>query len=326
MGARLYEPETGRFTSVDPLFEAFKRWSPYAYSYNNPLTFRDPTGLAPEKEKYKDEIMAWPGPDIVALTYGYWVETMESNFNNYWDQHILMNKANKGFLLSIIVRYGGIENWYKAAGTKTRKQGRLAQDIKNGAEGGNSNGVVERVNVDEGQHISNMTAEDFQRYSADVREALRYRSEVDGVEWGCTVFYDPDTHQLVFTNFKSGTENAVSLDLEYSGLDLVAAIHTHLPGYDNWFSNEDIFFMYHMHMNKDGSNKEFAFKPFNIVETNSNTFYARVESIYIFMAHVREDTKLYSNREHYQKYYIIDSITTIPGILFQTFERKKRRR
>jgi len=58
MGARLYEPETGRFTSVDPLFEAFKRWSPYAYSYNSPLTFRDPTGLAPEKEKYKDEIQS----------------------------------------------------------------------------------------------------------------------------------------------------------------------------------------------------------------------------------------------------------------------------
>jgi RHS repeat-associated protein len=41
MGARLYEPETGRFTSVDPLFEAFKRWSPYTYSYKSPLTFRD---------------------------------------------------------------------------------------------------------------------------------------------------------------------------------------------------------------------------------------------------------------------------------------------
>jgi RHS repeat-associated protein len=63
MGARLYEPETGRFTSVDPLFEAFKRWSPYAYSYNSPLTFRDPTVLAPEKEKYKDEI------DFVVINY-----------------------------------------------------------------------------------------------------------------------------------------------------------------------------------------------------------------------------------------------------------------
>jgi RHS repeat-associated protein len=40
MGARLYEPETGRFTSVDPLFEPFKRWSLYSYSFVSPLTFR----------------------------------------------------------------------------------------------------------------------------------------------------------------------------------------------------------------------------------------------------------------------------------------------
>jgi hypothetical protein len=61
----IYELETGRFTSVDPLFEAFKRWSPYAYSYNSPLTFCDPTGLAPEKEKYKDEIL------FMGISYKY---------------------------------------------------------------------------------------------------------------------------------------------------------------------------------------------------------------------------------------------------------------
>jgi len=36
----IYGKTTGRFTSVDTLFEAFKRRSPYAYSYNSPLTFR----------------------------------------------------------------------------------------------------------------------------------------------------------------------------------------------------------------------------------------------------------------------------------------------
>jgi len=44
-GNELSNSETGRFTSVDPLFEAFKRWSPYSYSYNSPLTFGDPTSL-----------------------------------------------------------------------------------------------------------------------------------------------------------------------------------------------------------------------------------------------------------------------------------------
>jgi RHS repeat-associated protein len=51
MGARLYNAETGRFMSVDPLMEIFTGHSPYHYSYNNPVMFRDPSGLAPEGEK-----------------------------------------------------------------------------------------------------------------------------------------------------------------------------------------------------------------------------------------------------------------------------------
>jgi hypothetical protein len=37
--------------SVDPLMEIFTGHSPYHYSYNNPVMFRDPSGLAPEGEK-----------------------------------------------------------------------------------------------------------------------------------------------------------------------------------------------------------------------------------------------------------------------------------
>ncbi|OGU58035.1 MAG: hypothetical protein A2X64_00435 [Ignavibacteria bacterium GWF2_33_9] len=51
IGARRYDPEIGRFLSVDPLLEAFPNQSPYSYSFNNPLSYRDPSGLAPEKEK-----------------------------------------------------------------------------------------------------------------------------------------------------------------------------------------------------------------------------------------------------------------------------------
>ncbi len=51
MGARVYDPQIGRFLSVDPLLDVFPSHSPYSYSFNNPISYTDPSGLAPEKEK-----------------------------------------------------------------------------------------------------------------------------------------------------------------------------------------------------------------------------------------------------------------------------------
>jgi hypothetical protein len=44
-------PQIGRFLSVYPLYETFASQSAYSYSFNNPISYSDPTGLAPEKEK-----------------------------------------------------------------------------------------------------------------------------------------------------------------------------------------------------------------------------------------------------------------------------------
>lgn len=56
LGARQYDKNTGRFLSVDPLWESFPNYNPFHYCYNNPISFKDPTGLAPEKEK-GDELL-----------------------------------------------------------------------------------------------------------------------------------------------------------------------------------------------------------------------------------------------------------------------------
>ncbi|WP_267890144.1 polymorphic toxin-type HINT domain-containing protein, partial [Streptomyces sp. NRRL F-4489] len=47
LGAREYDPETGRFLSVDPLMDLTdpQQINGYTYSNNNPITFSDPTGL-----------------------------------------------------------------------------------------------------------------------------------------------------------------------------------------------------------------------------------------------------------------------------------------
>jgi RHS repeat-associated protein len=57
LGFRMYDNETGRFTTPDLLWSAFPAQTPYHYAYNSPMTLRDPSGLAPEKEKEGEELM-----------------------------------------------------------------------------------------------------------------------------------------------------------------------------------------------------------------------------------------------------------------------------
>ncbi|MFG1948717.1 RHS repeat-associated core domain-containing protein [Nonomuraea sp. NPDC048826] len=49
IGARAYDPATGRFLSVDPLLNMStpQQWAAYTYADNNPTTLSDPSGLSP---------------------------------------------------------------------------------------------------------------------------------------------------------------------------------------------------------------------------------------------------------------------------------------
>ena len=54
-GARYYDPAIGKFTGVDAWAEKYYSWSPYNYTYNNPIMFIDPTGNGPTTDYYNQK-------------------------------------------------------------------------------------------------------------------------------------------------------------------------------------------------------------------------------------------------------------------------------
>ncbi|MGK2887901.1 MAG: RHS repeat-associated core domain-containing protein, partial [Rhodococcus sp. (in: high G+C Gram-positive bacteria)] len=72
MHARYYNPNLGRFLSVDPIrgqLQYPQSWNRYTYVRNSPLNYTDPTGLAPCTVTYRGETFPSDCVDVVAPPY-----------------------------------------------------------------------------------------------------------------------------------------------------------------------------------------------------------------------------------------------------------------
>ena len=54
-GARMYNPDWGRWFTQDPLAEKYYSWAPYCYCINNPVKYVDPNGLDLQLAGTKEE-------------------------------------------------------------------------------------------------------------------------------------------------------------------------------------------------------------------------------------------------------------------------------
>jgi RHS repeat-associated protein len=97
---RMYDPQLGRFHTVDPKAEAFSFQSPYVYGANNPIKFIDVFGMyAGEYEKDKDG--NWQKVSTKGDAYGidfYHMDFKDSEGNNVQETLVIDKEGNSNVI------------------------------------------------------------------------------------------------------------------------------------------------------------------------------------------------------------------------------------